>query len=46
MVWVVNFKHIDAKDAGTVIITKKLADGDHCFAVSGKYEAPRLSNCL
>ena len=41
------FKHINVQDPGTVIITKKLIkDGNHCFAVSGKYSTPEISNCL
>jgi hypothetical protein len=40
------FKHINVQDPGTVIITKKLGDGNHCFAVSRKYLNPEISNCL
>ena len=40
------FKHINVQDPGTVIITKKLGDGNHCVAVSGNYSTPKISNCL
>jgi hypothetical protein len=41
------FKHNNnVQDPGTIIITKKLEDGNHCFAVSGKYSTPKISNCL
>lgn len=41
------FKHINAEEFGTVIITKKVAgDENHCFSVSGEYWVPKLLNCL
>ena len=39
------FKHINVQDPGTVIITKKLGDGNHGFAVRGKYWTPKISDC-